>query len=168
MERTVAFTTERASLRGRVDRIDERPARPGVDGETELAIVDYKTGRRPLTMDAARSSMAMAPIRVRACCCRCRPGWAAPSADEHRRRRRHDEDSLARHRKRAAAIADGGGGRVRWRHVGQLAEADKVAPNPTPLCGWCDFARLCPRRGAGRRGVGPAWTRPRSPSRSTD
>src|SRR5262249_50227251 len=27
VERTVAFTTERASLRGRVDRIDERPAR---------------------------------------------------------------------------------------------------------------------------------------------
>jgi putative RecB family exonuclease len=59
VERTVAFTTERASLRGRVDRIDERPARDG-SGGTELAIVDYMTGRRPLTSTDARSSLAMA------------------------------------------------------------------------------------------------------------
>jgi len=39
LERTVSTTTERLSLSGRVDRIDER------DGE--LVIVDYKTGKAP-------------------------------------------------------------------------------------------------------------------------
>jgi putative RecB family exonuclease len=157
VERTVAFTTERASLRGRVDRIDERPARPGVGGDTELAIVDYKTGRRPLTTDDARSSLAMALYVLGARrvlhrpCTRVElhhlPTNTVAAAD-------HDEESLARHRRRAAAIADeAAAAEQRWHDGLTPAEADEVfAPNPTPLCGWCDFARLCPQ---GRRVAPP-------------
>ncbi|MFC6081416.1 RecB family exonuclease [Sphaerisporangium aureirubrum] len=52
VERTVATRTSVIAVSGRVDRIDRR-------GD-ELVIVDYKTGRRPLTEDDARSSLALA------------------------------------------------------------------------------------------------------------
>ena len=118
VERTVAFTTERASLRGRVDRIDERPARDG-SGGTELAIVDYKTGRRPLTSTDARSSLAMALYVLGARrvlhkpCTRVElhhlPTNTVAAAD-------HDDASLARHQRRAESIA-----RRRGRRRGPLA-----------------------------------------------
>jgi RecB family exonuclease len=108
VERTVSFTTERASLRGRVDRIDERPGRDGT-GSTELAIVDYKTGRRPLTSMDARSSLAMALYVLGARrvlhrgCTRVElhhlPTNTIAVAD-------HDDESLARHLRRAESIAD--------------------------------------------------------------
>src|SRR3954462_4971298 len=60
-ERTVATRTETLALSGRVDRIDRRPSG---DGGSELVIVDYKTGRRPLTADDARSSLALAIYAV--------------------------------------------------------------------------------------------------------
>src|SRR6185369_7283973 len=58
VERTVATRTKVIALSGRIDRLDRRPAGPGLT--TELAVVDYKTGRRPLTTDDARSSLALA------------------------------------------------------------------------------------------------------------
>lgn len=156
VERTVSFTTERASLRGRVDRIDERPARDG-SGGTELAIVDYKTGRRPLSSTDARSSLAMALYvlgarRVlRRACTRVElhhlPTNTIAVAD-------HDDESLARHQRRAESIADdAAAAEARW-HAGLTpAEADELfPPEPSPLCGWCDFARLCPQ---GRRVAPP-------------
>ena len=57
VERTVAFPTGQLAVSGRIDRVDER--------ERELVVVDYKTGRRPLTTDDARSSLAMAPPSTR-------------------------------------------------------------------------------------------------------
>jgi putative RecB family exonuclease len=161
VERTVGFTTARASLRGRVDRIDERPARsPG--GGTELAIVDYKTGRRALTPADARSSLAMALYvlgarRVlRRPCTRVElhhlPSNTVAAAD-------HDDASLERHRRRAESIADDAAAAERRWHSGLTpAEADEVfPPNPSSLCGWCDFARLCPQ---GRRAAPPrpSWS----------
>jgi putative RecB family exonuclease len=160
VERTVAFTTARASLRGRVDRIDERPARDG-DG-TELAIVDYKTGRRTLTTADARSSLAMALYvlgarRVlRRRCTRVElhhlPTNSVAAAD-------HDDDSLARHQRRAESIADeAAAAERRWYEGLTPAEADEhFPPNPSSQCGWCDFARLCPegRRVAPPR---PSWS----------
>jgi putative RecB family exonuclease len=152
VERTVAFTTARASLRGRVDRIDERPARDG-SGGTELAIVDYKTGRRPLTPVDARSSLAMALYvlgarRVlRRPCTRVElhhlPTNTVAAAD-------HDDDSLARHQKRAESMADdAAAAEARWEQGLTPAEADEAfPPEPSPLCGWCDFAKICPQ---GRR-----------------
>ena len=53
VERTVAVRTARAALWGRVDRIDDRP------GEG-IVVVDYKTGRSVLTVDDARTSLALA------------------------------------------------------------------------------------------------------------
>ena len=53
IERVVAVKTARASLWGRVDRIDDRP------GEG-IVVVDYKTGRSVLTVDDARTSLALA------------------------------------------------------------------------------------------------------------
>ncbi len=63
------------------------PARDG-SGGTELAIVDYKTGRRPLTATDARSSLAMAlyVLGARRVLHRAvHPGRAAPPADQHHR-----------------------------------------------------------------------------------
>ncbi|MFB6723944.1 RecB family exonuclease [Kribbella sp. NPDC056345] len=155
VERTVAFTTSRASLRGRIDRIDERPARSG-DG-TELVIVDYKTGRRPLTSTDARSSLAMALYVLGARrvlhrpCTRVElhhlPTNTIAAAD-------HDDASLARHQRRAESIADdAAAAESRWSEGLTPAEADEAfPPEPSPLCGWCDYAHLCPQ---GRRVAPP-------------
>src|ERR1017187_2688915 len=56
VERTVATRTDRIAVSGRIDRLDERPE----DGGTALVVVDYKTGRRPLTTGDARASMPLA------------------------------------------------------------------------------------------------------------
>ncbi|MBB6571307.1 PD-(D/E)XK nuclease family protein [Kribbella sandramycini] len=152
VERTVGFTTERASLRGRIDRVDERPARDG-SGGTELAIVDYKTGRRPLTPTDARTSLAMALYvlgarRVlRRPCTRVElhhlPTNTVAAAD-------HDEASLARHQSRAEAIADDAAkAEHHWKTGLTPTQADEAfPPTPSPLCAWCDYAKLCPQ---GRR-----------------
>jgi RecB family exonuclease len=52
VERTIAARTPRLALSGRVDRLDDRRG--------ELVVVDYKTGRRPLSVDDTRGSMALA------------------------------------------------------------------------------------------------------------
>ena len=156
VERTVAFTTERASLRGRVDRIDERPTRDG-NGGSELAIVDYKTGRHPLTSTDARSSLAMALYVLGARRVLRRPSTRVElhhlptntiaAAD-------HDDASLARHQRRAESIADdAAAAEAHWRTGLTPTEADKhFPPEPSPLCAWCDYAHLCP---PGRRVAPP-------------
>ncbi|GGL08643.1 hypothetical protein Sme01_12770 [Sphaerisporangium melleum] len=100
VERTVATRTAVIAVSGRVDRIDRR-------GD-ELVIVDYKTGRRPLTEDDARASLALAIYA------------AASSRVLHRRCRtvelhhvptgeivawEHTDESLGRHLGRAEEIA---------------------------------------------------------------
>ena len=57
VERTVSVPTHGMALSGRVDRIDRRVA---AGGDDHLVVVDYKTGRRALTEDDARSSLALA------------------------------------------------------------------------------------------------------------
>ncbi|MEU8270997.1 PD-(D/E)XK nuclease family protein [Sphaerisporangium sp. NPDC049002] len=100
VERTVATRTSAIAVSGRVDRLDRR-------GD-ELVVVDYKTGRRPLTEEDARSSLALAIYAV------------ASSRVMHRTCRRvelhhvptgsiveweHSDDSLRRHIGRAEDIA---------------------------------------------------------------
>ncbi|MFC4532459.1 RecB family exonuclease [Sphaerisporangium dianthi] len=100
VERTVATRTAVIAVSGRVDRIDRR-------GD-ELVIVDYKTGRRPLTEDDARSSLALAIYA------------AASSRVLHRSCHKvelhhvptgeivaweHTDESLGRHLRRAEEIA---------------------------------------------------------------
>src|SRR5205814_413091 len=62
VERTVATTTPSLTLSGRIDRLDER-----VRGEdTELVVVDYKTGRWVPSEGDARGSLALAIYAVAA------------------------------------------------------------------------------------------------------
>jgi RecB family exonuclease len=150
VERTVGLKTSRIVLSGRIDRLDSRPA-PG--GGTELAVVDYKTGRRELTTDDARSSLplalyALAAGRVlRRACHRVElhhvPTGQVAGCD-------HADTALARHLSRAedmaaeCAAADG-----RFRSGDPAGRGDEVfPPRPGPGCGWCDFRGHCPEGSA--------------------
>ena len=159
VERTVSTATHGMALSGRVDRIDRRRSD---DGGEELVIVDYKTGRRALDDDDAKSSLALAVYVV-----------AARRTLRQRSRRvelhhlpsgtvaahEHTEESLERHLGRAEAIAEeASGADGHWR--GTLAaraddaaqgDADAIeaidavfAPAPGSMCSWCDFRRHCP------------------------
>lgn len=153
VERTVAVKTDRAALFGRVDRIDERP------GEG-LVIVDYKTGRQVLTVDDARSSLALAIYAVAAArtlrreCRRVElhhlPTGAVLAWE-------HTADGLVRQLRRADSVAaDIADLDERFRAGVTEADADRMYP-PTlgPMCAWCDFNRACPE--------GSAAAQPRDP-----
>ncbi|MBA2699323.1 MAG: PD-(D/E)XK nuclease family protein [Nocardioidaceae bacterium] len=141
IERTVALKTDHAALFGRVDRIDDR-------GSEGLVIVDYKTGRHLLTIDDARTSLALAV-------------YAAGAERTLRRRCRrvelhhlptgnvvawdHTDEGLTRHIRRADLIAaeiaelD-----ERFKAGVDAAEADAMYPTQvSAMCGWCDFHRSC-------------------------
>ena len=64
VERTVATRTDVIAVSGRIDRLDARPRADG--GGTELVVVDYKTGRHVLSVDDARSSLALAIYAIAA------------------------------------------------------------------------------------------------------
>lgn len=146
VERFVAAKTERLAISGRADRIDER------DGE--LVVVDYKTGRRPLTTTDARSSPALAMYVLGARRTLRRPchrvelhhlptGAVVPWT--------HDEESLARQVRRAEDSADDIVAATDTMSAG--ADPDEVFPaRPSPRCGWCDLRRHCPEGQA----AGPA------------
>jgi RecB family exonuclease len=146
IERTVALKTHRAALFGRVDRIDDRP------GEG-LVIVDYKTGRQILTLDDARTSLALAVYAAAAERTLRRPCRRVelhhlPTGEVLRWD--HTDDGLARHVRRADSIA----GEIadldeRFRAGVTPDEADRMYPAEVgPLCGWCDFNRSCPEGSA--------------------
>ncbi len=153
VERTVALKTDHAALFGRVDRIDDR----GSDG---LVIVDYKTGRHVLTVDDARTSLALAV-------------YAAGAERTLRRRCRrvelhhlptgevvaweHTDEGLTRHIGRADSIAaEVAELDERFKAGVDASEADRMyPPQVSALCGWCDFNRCCPE--------GSAVAAPRSP-----
>jgi RecB family exonuclease len=141
VERVVAARTELLALSGRVDRIDQV-------GD-ELVIVDYKTGRSELNSDDARGSRALALY-----------AYAAERVFRRKCRRvelhhlptgtvaahEHTDESLARHLRRAEQTAqdaiDAG------QAVAEGADPDEAfAPNPGPICSWCDFRRVCPAGG---------------------
>jgi RecB family exonuclease len=153
VERTVATRTEVIALSGRIDRLDRRPADRGAAGQgpaTELVVVDYKTGRRPLTTDDARSSLALALYALAAGRVLRQP---CHRVELHQIslgtviRWQHTGESLARHLSRAEDIAEecaAADGIYRGGSAGP-AELDRVfAPRPGPACGWCDFRAHCP------------------------
>ncbi len=138
IERTVAFTTDGLAVSGRVDRLDER------DGE--LVVVDYKTGRRPVTDEDARTSL---PLGL----------YAAAVWKMFRRRclrvelhhvptgtivsHLHTPESLARKVDQARSVAA----------EARRADQDHRTAGPGsaffpvrvgPLCSWCDFRAHCP------------------------
>ena len=110
MERTVATRTDKIAVSGRIDRLDARPVEAGLTGsETELVVVDYKTGRHLLTVDDARSSMALALYALAAGRALRRPAHRVelhhlPTGEVLAWS--HTDESLARHLGRAEDIAE--------------------------------------------------------------
>jgi putative RecB family exonuclease len=150
VERTVGTRTGRIAVSGRIDRLDERRA---ADGTRELAVVDYKTGRRPLTSDDARTSLplalyALAAGRMFHAICRRVELHHLPSGTVHAWQ--HSDEGLARQLGRAediaAECADADG---RFRAGLLPAGVDEVfPPRPGPGCGWCDYRAVCPEGSA--------------------
>ena len=137
VERTVATRTDALAISGRVDRIDDRGG--------ELVIVDYKTGRRLLDRDDARSSQALALYALAAArtlrrhCVRVElhhlPSGTVAAYE-------HTAQSLQRHIQRAEATAEDIVAATDTYASG--AAADEVfPPAPGPSCSWCDFRRHC-------------------------
>jgi RecB family exonuclease len=151
VERKVAMIHAGVALEGRVDRIDERTTD---DGEREIVIIDYKTGRHVLDVYDARASLALAV-------------YAAAAARTLRRPCRrvelhhlpsgtvavweHTPDSIDRHLGRAADIAaECAAADEAFRAGLKAAEVDRVfPPNVSSACSYCDFVRQCPEGRAG-------------------
>ena len=154
VERTVGAHTAHIVVSGRVDRLD---ARRGPTGDTELAVVDYKTGRRALTNDDARTSLALALYALAAGRifhkrCRRVELHHVPTGEIHAWE--HTEAALSRHVQRAEQIAaECRRADERFQAGLPAAAADEVfPPRPGPGCGWCDFRAQCPEGSA----AGPA------------
>ena len=147
VERTVGTRTQALALSGRIDRLDERPVG---DGDTELVVVDYKTGRTVPSPDDARGSLALAV-------------YAAAASRTLRRRctkvelhhlpsasvvaHEHTDESLARQIGRVEAIAEeasAADARYRESNGDEAMLAEVFPPRPSRGCSWCDFRRHCP------------------------
>jgi len=162
VERVVATKTDLIAVSGRIDRLDDRPARvsAGADagagaagswpgpGDRELVVVDYKTGRHPLSVDDARSSMALALYALAAGHVLRRP---CRVVELHHLptnsvlRWEHSEQSLDRQLRRAETIAEEcAAADERFRADPQSGRGDEVfPPSPGSWCGWCDFRGVC-------------------------
>ncbi|HEX4787010.1 MAG TPA: PD-(D/E)XK nuclease family protein [Actinospica sp.] len=156
VERTVATRTDRIAVSGRIDRLDARPRADGADG-TELVVVDYKTGRHVLSVDDARSSLALAIYALaasRALRRECRRVELHHLPSGQVLAWEHTEESLGRHLRRAEDVADEcADADERMRASLPQAEYDEVFPPRTgPGCGWCDYQRSCPE---GQAAVAP-------------
>jgi RecB family exonuclease len=152
VERTVGTKTDLIAVSGRIDRLDDRRRGGQVPGE--LVVVDYKTGRHELTVDDARTSLALALYalaagRVLRRPCRTvelhhLPTGAVLSWE-------HTPQSLARHQGRAEDIAAecaDADQRYKAAAAGGPPADDVFAPRPGPGCGWCDFRAQCPEGSA--------------------
>jgi len=162
VERTVATRTDLIAVSGRIDRLDDRR---GPGGSGELVVVDYKTGRHVLTVDDARTSLALALYALAAERVMRRPcrrvelhhlptgrvlTWA------------HTAESLARQLRRAEDIAaECAAADERFRAA--VGSEPSGRPEPEPLagridamfppragswCGWCDYRARCPEGSA--------------------
>jgi RecB family exonuclease len=138
VERTVSAPTAALVLSGRVDRIDERP-----DGT--LAVVDYKTGRRPPSEGDARGSLALGVYAVAAARTLRRPcavvelhhlptGTVASAS--------HGPDGLARKVAEAESIAREARAADEAYARGDTGE-DSFRARPSSMCSWCDFRGVC-------------------------
>jgi RecB family exonuclease len=158
VERTVATRTDRIAVSGRIDRLD---ARPRADSEgTELVVVDYKTGRHLLSVDDARSSLALALYALaasRALRKECKRVELHHLPSGQVLAWEHTQESLQRHLRRAEDVAEEcADADERMRAPLPREKYDEVfPPQPGPVCGWCDYLRNCPEgqqaAGAARR-----------------
>lgn len=141
VERPVAVVTARAALWGRVDRIDGRP-----DGS--VVVVDYKTGRSPLTVEDARTSLALAVYAAATARTLRRPCTRVelhhlPTGDVLAQD--HTRESLDQHLLRADEVA-AEVARLDERQTDGMsaAEADEVfQARVGPRCGWCEVRAAC-------------------------
>ncbi|GAB3553537.1 PD-(D/E)XK nuclease family protein [Actinopolyspora lacussalsi] len=138
VEKWVSATVGTIIVQGRVDRIDER------DGE--LVIVDYKAGRKPPDVDAARNSL---PLALYALATQRMLHAPCPQVELHHLRTseivtwRHTADSLAEHRQRAERLARES--RDAATSIAEGADPDRVFPaRPGAQCAGCEFRRHCP------------------------
>ena len=140
VERTVAARTERLALSGRVDRLDDRGG--------ELVVVDYKAGRRPLTVDDARGSLAMALYAVAAAATmrrRCVRVELHHLVTGEIHAFEHTEESLRRQVGRAEQIADDA---TAATEMAAADAGDPFPPSPGTQCGWCTYRSHCPEGAA--------------------
>jgi putative RecB family exonuclease len=149
VERWVSAPTGRIVAEGRVDRIDERGG--------ELVVVDYKTGRHALTVDAARSSQALALYALAARRTLRRPCRRVelhhlPSGEVAAWE--HSEPSLLRHLGRMEEAADDASLATDTLAAGgdpELLFPARVSGG----CSYCDFRRSCPEGRAAAPEVRP-------------
>jgi RecB family exonuclease len=158
VERTVATRTDKIAVSGRIDRLDARPRSGDEAGEgTELVVVDYKTGRHLLSVDDARSSLALAIYALaasRALRRDCRRVELHHLPSGQVLAWEHTDESLRRHLGRAEDVADEcAEADERMRASLPREKYDEVFPPRTgPACGWCDYLRNCP---AGQAAAAP-------------
>jgi hypothetical protein len=158
VERTVATRTDVIAVSGRIDRLDLRRPAGGSSGDGSLVVVDYKTGRRPPTVDDARASLplalyAIAAERTMRRPCRRVELHHLPTSQVLAWE--HTAESLARQLRRAEDIAaECAAADEKFRSEPAAAGlADVFAPRPSLLCGWCDYRAACPegRAASGQR-----------------
>jgi RecB family exonuclease len=162
LERTVGAVTAVVSIRGRVDRIDERVDE---DGRRMLVVVDYKTSRRPSTEVDARSSLQLAMYSaavertLRAPCPRVElhhvptgtvAAWDYRPGQRERQLERADAVALEIQEAEEA-----------WRGAGGVdahaATSEELFPPSTGNgCSWCDVRSSCPQGQAAAPAV-TAW-----------
>jgi RecB family exonuclease len=152
VERMVATRTDLIAVSGRIDRLDDRLSDDGLS--RDLVVVDYKTGRHLLTVDDARTSMALALYALAAERVLRRPCRRVEL--HHLPTGRvlaweHTPESLARHLRRAEAIA------AESAHADEQYKTASAGgqpvdflfqPRPSIGCGWCDFRAQCPEGSA--------------------
>ena len=161
VERTVATRTDKIAVSGRIDRLDARQATTADDAVaaegTELVVVDYKTGRHLLSVDDARSSLALALYALaasRALRRECRRVELHHLPSGQVLAWEHTEETLQRHLRRAEDVAaECAEADERMRASLPREKYDEVFPPRTgPACGWCDYRRSCP---AGQAAAAP-------------
>jgi putative RecB family exonuclease len=146
VERMVATKTEQIAVSGRIDRLDDRPSD---DGQSrDLVVVDYKKGRHLLTVDDARTSLALALYaqaaeRVMRRSCRRVELHHLPTGEVLAWE--HTPESLARHLRRAEAIAaECARADEQYKAAGGKPFDGLFQPRPGVGCGWCDYRAHCP------------------------
>ena len=148
VERSVAFRTDHLALNGRADRIDRRTS---PEGQEELVVVDYKTGRHLLSVADVRSSLALAIYAVAAARtlrapCRRVELHHLPSGEVLTWE--HDESALQRHIERAHQIAADASRAEREAERRREDDpdayvADLFPPRRGIQCSYCDLVANC-------------------------
>jgi RecB family exonuclease len=149
----VGTRTDLIAVSGRIDRLDDRrpdDTRPGETQPGDLVVVDYKTGRHQLTVDDARTSLALALYALAAERVLRRP---CRSVELHHLPTgkvlawEHTTQSLTRQLRRAEDIAAecaDADERYKAATAGGPSADAVFQPRPGPGCGWCDYRAHCP------------------------